>query len=187
MLWVRGDIMRNLKLQMNFAGINWDDDMITYCVDNLKNTDSILLGRTTAEGFIPYWKEVAEKQDPADINTRLGRPINDTPKIIFSSKLKDNVWDNTTIVKGDFKKTITALKEGKGKDIIVYGGNSFASSLVKHGLVDEYYLFVDPLAIDKEEPILKFINRDLHLKLKESKPFSCGTVLLKYVPAKRPE
>jgi len=56
--------MRKLKVQMNFEGINWDDDMVTFCIDNLKNVDSILFGRITAEGFIPYWKEVAENPDP---------------------------------------------------------------------------------------------------------------------------
>lgn len=174
--------MRNLKVQMNFGGINWDDDMVTFCIDNLKNVDSILLGRITAEAFIPYWKEVAENQDPHDINSRVGKPINDIPKVIFSNGLKANKWDNTTIIKGDLEEEIKNLKEKNGKDIIVYGGNSFVSSLVEHRLVDEYYLLLNPLNISSDEPILKFINSSLNLKLKESKPFECGTVLLCYKP-----
>jgi len=31
--------VRKLKVQMNFEGINWDDDMVTFCIDNLKNVD----------------------------------------------------------------------------------------------------------------------------------------------------
>lgn len=172
--------MRKLKVQMNFEGIQWDDDMVIFCIDNLKNVDSILLGRVTAEGFIPYWKEVAENPDPNDINSRLGKPINDIPKVIFSNKLKSSEWNNTTIIKGDLKGEIKNLKEGHGKDILVYGGNSFVSSLVEHGLVDEYHLLVNPLAISSDEPILKFINSSLSLRLRESKPFGCGTVLLTY-------
>ena len=172
--------MRKLKVQMNFEGIKWDDDMVTFCIDNLKNVDSILLGRITAEGFIPYWKEVAENPNPDDINSRIGKPINDTHKDIYSNTLKINEWENATIISGDISEEIKKLKENKGKDIIVYGGNTFVSSLVEHKLVDEYYLLVNPLAISSDEPILKFINTNLQLALKECKPFPCGTVLLHY-------
>src|SRR5260221_11361073 len=126
--------MRNIKLQMNFVGINWDTHMVDFCVDNLKSVDSILLGRNTAEGFIPYWTEFAKNPDPNDINFRLGKPLTDIPKIVFSNSLNANKWDNATIIKGDIEEEIRILKQGKGKDIIVYGGNSFVSSLVKHKL-----------------------------------------------------
>jgi dihydrofolate reductase len=172
--------MRKLKVQMNFEGISWDDDMVTFCVDNLKNVDSILLGRTTAEGFIPYWKEVAENPTPGDINNRVAKPINDIPKVIFSNGLKTNSWKNTTILKGDLAEEIKELKGRKGKDIIVYGGNVFVTSLVERKLVDEYYFLINPLAISSNEPILKFINNSLPLTLKECKPFPCGTILLCY-------
>lgn len=172
--------MRKLKVQMNFEGISWDDDMVTFCIDNLKNVDSILLGRITAEGFIPYWKDVAGNPDPNDINSRMGKPINDIHKDIFSNTLKGNQWDNVTIISGDIAEEIKQLKENKGEDIIVYGGNKFVSSLIGHNLVDEYYLFVNPLASNSEEPILKFINSNLQLTLKECKAFPCGTVLLHY-------
>jgi len=172
--------MRKLKLQMHFAGINWDNDMINFCIEDLESVDSILLGRKTAEGFIPYWTEVAEKSDPNDMNTGLGRPLTDIPKVVFSNTLKNNPWKNTTIIKGDFADEIKQFKKKGGKDIIVYGGHSFVSSLVAHKLIDEYYLLVNPLAISSDEPILKFINSSLPLTLKECKAFSCGTVLLCY-------
>lgn len=172
--------VRKLKIQMNFEGIQWDDDMVTFCIDNLTNVDTLLLGRVTAEGFIPYWKDVAENPDPNDINSRLGKPINDIPKVVFSNKLKSSEWNNATIISGDLKEQIKSLKESEGKDILVYGGNSFVASLVESGLVDEYYLLVNPLAIGSDEPILKFINSSLPLQLRESRPFSSGTVLLTY-------
>ena len=142
--------------------------------------DSILLGRITAEGFIPYWKDVAENPVPTDINSRIGKPINDIHKDIFSNTLMVNQWDNATIINGDIAGEIKKLKDNNGKDIIVYGGNKFVSSLVGHKLVDEYYLLVNPLAINSDEPILKFINSNLQLTLKECRPFPCGTVLLHY-------
>ncbi len=35
---------------------------------------------------------------------------------------------------------IEKLKMKKGKDILIYDGHSFASSLIGHDLIDEYYL-----------------------------------------------
>lgn len=172
--------MRKVKLQMTFDGISWDDDMVTFCINNLKNVDNILLGRKTAEGFIPYWAEYARKPKQGDINNRLGKPLTDIPKIVFSNGQKANPWENTTIIKGDIVEEIKNLKKKAGKDMIVYGGLSFVSSLVKHELIDEYYLFVNPLAVSSDEPILKFINSKVKLRLKDCKPFSCGTVLLFY-------
>ena len=165
---------------MNFDGIEWDEEMISFSVNNLKNVDAILLGRKTAEGFIPYWADYAHNPKPKDMNNSLGKPLTDIPKIVFSNELKTNPWENATIISGDFEKEIKSLKKKAGKDIIVFGGLSFASSLVKHKLIDEYYFFVNPLAISSHEPILKFINSEVSLKLKDCKPFPSGTVLLHY-------
>jgi dihydrofolate reductase len=173
--------MRKLKVQMNFEGINWDQDMVSFCIDNLKNVDNILLGRITAEAFIPYWREIAGNPDPNDINSRVAKPINDAHKVVFSNTISVSKWDNTTILNGNLAEEIKKLKQENGKDIIVYGGNSFVSSLVKHNLIDEYYLFVNPLGVRSDEPVLKFINGSLPLKLKECKPFNCGTILLYYL------
>jgi len=173
--------VRRLKLQMNFAGIAWDSMMVDFCLDNLHDVDCILLGRKTAEGFIPYWAEVAKHTRPDDINARLGKPLTDIPKIVFSNKPVENQWENATILGGQLAEAIDKLKAVKGKDILVYGGNSFVASLVRHKLIDEYYLLVNPLGISGDEPILKFINKDLRLTLKKASAFPCGTVLLHYV------
>jgi dihydrofolate reductase len=156
----------------------WDDEMTKFSVDNLEKVDNILLGRNTAEGFIPYWTEVAK--NPKDDLYKLGKPLNDIPKVVFSRKLKTGKWDNATIVKGDITKEIKTLKRKKNKDIIVYGGDSFVSSLTQHSLVDEFYLLVNPAAIGNGKTICNPLHNNLPLMLKKSKPFPCGAVLLYY-------
>jgi len=171
--------MRKLKLQMNISlDGKWDDEMTRFSIDNLKKVDSILLGRVTAEGFIPYWAEVAK--NPKDSFYKLGKLLHDIPKVVFSKKLKTGKWDNATIVKGDITKQVKTLKKKKGKDIIFYGGDSFASSLIRHNLVDEFYLLVNPAAIGNGKTIFNPLQNNSRLTLKKSKPFPCGTVLLYY-------
>jgi dihydrofolate reductase len=173
--------MRKLKLQMTILlDDKWDSGMTKISFDNLKNVDSILLGRKTAEGFIPYWGEVAN--NPKDSLYRLGKLLNDIPKVVFSRKLKTGKWDNATIVKGDIAKEIKTLKKKKGKDIIVYGGDSFVSSLIQHGLIDEYYLLIDPVTIGNGQSAFNPLQNNLQLALVKCKPFACGAVLLYYEP-----
>lgn len=184
--------MRKLKLQMVISidgfvkadrggtTIKWDDKVIDFCLENLKNVDCILLGRNTAEGFIPHWASVASNPDPKDSDSKLGKPLTDIPKVIFSKKLKVSKWDNTTIINGDIAEEIKTLKKKKGRDIIVYGGYTFVSSLIGHGLIDEFYLLVDPVAYGSGEPIFKSLKSNLQLTLEKCKPSKCETVLLYY-------
>jgi len=183
--------MRKLKLQMQISldgfvkadyggtNFNWDNEVRNFSIDNLENVDCILLGRNMSEGFL-YWKEVAGK--PKDIDYTFGKKVADIPKVIFSKKLKTSKWDNASIVKGDIVEEIKTLKKKKGKDIIVYGGYSFVSSLIQNRLIDEFYLLVNPFAVGSGEPIFKSLKSSLQLTLVKCKPFTCGTVLLHYEP-----
>ncbi len=183
--------MRKLKLQMQISldgfvkadyggtNFNWDNEVRSFSIDNLKNVDCIILGRNMAEGFL-YWKEVAG--NPKDSDYIFAQKVTDIPKVIFSKTLKTSKWDNSRIVKGEIEEEIKTLKKKKGKDIIVYGGYSFVSSLIQHQLIDEFYLLVNPFAVGSGEPIFNSLKKPLPLTLVKSKPFTCGTVLLHYEP-----
>jgi len=171
--------MRKLKLQMNILLDNgWDRGMSDFGIDNLKNVDCILHGRKTGEGFIPYWNEVAS--NPDDAEHQLGKRFAEIPNVIFSNTLTVSKRDNTTILNGDIAEEIKALKNKQDKDIIVYGGNSFVTSLIQHDLIDEYYLLVNPAALGNGQQSFNPIQNDLGLKLVKSEPLACGTVLLSY-------
>jgi dihydrofolate reductase len=171
--------MRTLKLQMNILlDDKWDPGMTKFSMDNLKNVDCIFLGRNTAEGFIPDWADVAS--NPKDDFYKLGKRLTEIPKVVFSKKLEGSKWDNATIVKGNMVQAVRTLKKKKGKDIIVYGGDSFVSSLIQHDLIDEFYLLVNPVAIGNGEPIFNPLRNNLELKLVKCKAFASGAVLLHY-------
>jgi len=171
--------MRKLKLQMNIALDNrWDKGMSNFSIENLKNVDCLLHGRKTGEGFIPYWTEVAN--NPNDGEHELGKCFAQIPNIIFSNTLKISKWNNTTILNGDIAEAIKDLKNQKGKDILVYGGDSFVTSLIQHDLIDEAYLLVNPAAIGNEQQTFNPLHNKLELKLVGCKPFDCGVALLSY-------
>ena len=190
--------MRKLKLQMQLsvdgfvAGPNGEMDWMTWNHDaeilkyitNLTETsDTILLGRKLAEGFIPYWANAAKK--PNDPSTPFAHYMVDLPKVVFTKTMNKSIWDNTTVASGDVTEEINKLKHSEGKDIVVYGGAGFVSNLIQNNLIDEYHLFINPTIIGNGMAIFKDVEQKLKLKLVKASPFSCGIVVLTYQPADR--
>ena len=89
---------------------------------------------------------------------------------------------DTVLAKGNLVGEITKLKKQDGKDIIAYGGATFVSALIKHGLIDEFHLFINPAAIGNGMTIFKGLDRKQNLRLVKSKSFDCGIVVLNYEP-----
>ena len=109
------------------------------------------------DGFISYWSDVMNKPD--DPWYALAKKMIEIPKVVFTKTLKKSQWINTDIATGDLTDEIINLKSLKGKDMIVYGGASFDSSLIKAGLIDEFHLFINPVAIGNGMTIFKDLNK----------------------------
>ena len=187
--------MRKLKLQvqmtidgyiagpngeMDFMAWNWDDELKRYVDTITEPVDCIVLGRKLAEGFIPYWATVAA--NPNDPEFAASKKFTDTRKVVFTKTLDESEWDNTVLAKGDLVDEITRLKKQDGKDMIAYGGATFVSALIKHGLIDEFHLFVNPTAIGKGKAIFKELDGKQDLTLVKATGFDCGIVVLHYEP-----
>lgn len=191
--------MRKLKLQvqlsidgyiagtsgeMDWLVWNWDDKLKDYVRELTEPVDCIVLGRKLAEEFIPYWTAVAS--NPDDPEHIAGKKFTNTHKVIFTKTLDSSDpiaigWNNTVLVKGELADEITKLKKQDGKDIIAYGGATFVSALIKHGLIDEFHLFIDPTAIGNGMTIFKELNSKQNLTLVKSISFACGIVVLNYI------
>jgi dihydrofolate reductase len=187
--------MRKLKLQMQvsvdgyISGPNgemdwmtwsWDDEIKKYVTDITEPVDCIILGRKLAQGFIPHWTLAASNQENPE--HEFAKKMTDTQKVVFTKTLDKSNWDNTILAKDDIVDEIHALKNQKGNDIIVYGGGTFVSALIKAGLIDEYHIFVNPAAIGKGVPLFKDLDKRRDLTLKKSIAFPCGIVVLYYIP-----
>jgi dihydrofolate reductase len=159
---------------------NWDDELGRYVNELTDSVDTILLGRKMADGFISHWTNVVN--NPDDPTHAFGKKMIDTPKVIFTKTLEKSTWENTDIATGDLTDEVTKLKGQDGQDIIVYGGASFVSDLIKNGLIDEFHLFVNPVVLGEGLTIFNEINHKQNLKLVKAIPFDCGITLLHYEP-----
>jgi dihydrofolate reductase len=186
--------LRKLKLhvQMSIDGciagpngeMDWmvglsDDKIIKYENEFIESIDTILLGRKMTDVFISYWSDVI-KNKPDDPWYEFAKKMIEIPKVVFTKTLNKSKWINTDIATGDLTDEIIKLKSRDGKDMVVYGGASFDSSLIKLGLIDEFLLFINPVAIGNGMTIFKELNEIQKFNMVESIPFDSGEVLLHY-------
>lgn len=145
--------------------------------DPADSCDIILMGRKMTPDFINYWENVLDNQ-PENQERPLAERMVTMRKIVFSRTQTHMKGRNVEVENGDLAETIQRLKNQPGKDIIVYGGATFVSSLIDLDLVDEYYIFTNPIAIGKGLSIFKDQKR---LELVSSMTLKNGTVCSKYV------
>ncbi len=180
--------MRKLKLQVQItadgfvAGPNgeldwmtwkWDDPLTKFVNQLTDTSDTILLGRKMTDGFIGHW----EKVKPESPEYAFAKKMVDTQKIVFSKTVKTVNGNNVRVENGDLVAAIDKLKAGAGKDIIVYGGAGFVTSMINHDLIDELNLFINPATIGSG---LRIFSGRKNLKLLCSATYGCGIVVNTY-------
>lgn len=187
--------MRKLKLQIQItvdgyvSGIdgdqnwrvwNWDDKLKAFAYPLRDACDTILLGRKQADVFIPHFEEtVNHHQSHNDSNTwddkfAYANQMVNMSKIVFSKTITTFHGKNVSVENGDFVTAIKNLKSKEGKDMIVYGGVGFVSSLIKEGLIDEFNFFVNPVMINKGLRIFDLLDHRQNLSLVSATPYACG-------------
>jgi len=77
------------------------------------------------------------------------------------------------------------MKQGPGRDMVIYGSGSIVSTLTRMGLIDEYLLFVNPVVLGSGKPMFIGLQNKVDLKLLGTRTFQCGVVLLRYQLAAR--
>lgn len=182
--------MRKLKLQVQISidgyvstGPNDEQHWVTWAWDEIRpqvmellhSSDTILIGRKLAVDYIPYWEGV--NANPEDPMHEVGQEIVRAKKVVFTKTLERSEWPNTELAKGDLTEEVNKLKAQPGKDIIIYGGSSFVEALIKAGLIDDFYLFINPVVLGKGGAIF---SEEKQLKLQRSIIYDSGIAMLHY-------
>jgi dihydrofolate reductase len=163
---------------------NWDDKLKAFAYPLRDVCDTILLGRKMAEVFIPHFEDTVNTLQPKNADKTLdekfayANQMVSIPKIVFSKTMKTFNGKNVSVENGDLVTAIKDLKSKEGKDMIVYGGAGFVSSLIKEGLIDEFNLFVNPVMINKGLRIFDLLEHRQKLSLISATPYACGISVL---------
>lgn len=98
---------------------------------------------------------------------------------VFSRTLTE-VQPSFTLLNGNIKEVVTALKDKAGKDIALYGGANLLATLLDLSLVDEIAMTIIPVLLGTGKPMVDVLNKKVQLKLSETNPYPNGSVQLKY-------
>jgi dihydrofolate reductase len=149
-----------------------------FAADGLQSGNTLLFGRITYEMMAAYWPTpMAMENDPI-----VAEGMNDADKIVISATLKNAIWKNTKIISHDVVNNVKNLKAQPGSDITILGSGSIVSLFAENGLIDEYLIMIDPVAIGAGNALFHGIKQTLNLKLTDVKTFKSGVVLLSYKP-----
>jgi dihydrofolate reductase len=196
----KGQIVRKLKLEMQVsldgftAGLDgdvswmvwpwseawtWDDALRSHHNHLTTTSDCILLsGRMAEEGFCDHWERVAS--DAGNPQSVFARAIVSTRKIVATRTIESARWKNTELLRGDLAQGIARLKREPGKDILAYGGPTFASALMDARLIDEMYIYVNPAVLGQGRKMLKDLRQQVPLVARSATCHPCGVVVLEY-------
>jgi dihydrofolate reductase len=152
--------------------IDRGDDGNKFKLDEAMESDALLLGRVTYQGFADAWPsrtgEFADK-------------FNGMPKYVVSTTLTTLEWNNSHLIEGDVASEVPKLKEQFGGDVVVHGSGQLVNTLKERDLVDEYRLMVFPVVLGAGKRLFRDEGDLVPLKLAETKQVGPdGVVILTY-------
>jgi dihydrofolate reductase len=155
--------------------IDRGEDGNKFKLDEAMEAEALLLGRVTYEGFAEAWPsrdgEFADK-------------LNNMPKYVVSSTLRDPGWSNSTVLEGDVAESVAKLRDEQDGIIQVPGSVQLVQELLEHDLVDEVRLMVFPVVLGAGKRLFGETSDKKRLKLTDSKTVGEGVVILIHEPAR---
>jgi len=151
----------------------FDEFLVQVMTEQMGRPFDLLLGRKTFEIFAAYWPQHPEE----------GAAINNATKYVASNTLKKHDWKTTVFLSGDLPGQIAKLKAQEGPELQVHGSSLFIRTLLKHGLVDEFWLKIFPVILGEGKRLFADGGPPAAFALKDSKTSPRGVVVASYVRA----
>ena len=165
------------------ASLGWisiTEDLFDYVEQRIGATDTALYGRATYQMMESYWPTAADRPNPSRHDIAHSRWYKQARKIVLSKTLQEKNRANTKIIDSNLTGEITKIKQGTGSEILVFGSPTATHALMTENLIDEYWLFINPILLGQGIPLFKNIKDRIALNLVNSKIFASGVVCLHY-------
>ena len=180
-------LLEHVSLDGFMAGPNGEmdwirvsDDMFDAGARITDAADTAIYGRVTYEMMAGYWPTAAEQPGAGRHDIEHARWVNAATKLVFSRTMESSDWANTVFVKDDIASTIEAMRQQPGKNLVLIGSASLAREFIRLGLVDEYWINVNPVVLGGGIPLFPDVGARTDMSLVESIVFGSGVVGLHY-------
>ena len=130
----------------------------------------LLLGRKTFEIWAPYWPQRADAWPG----------VNTATKYVASNTMTSHEWQPSVFLNGDIAEKITKIKQQQGPDLHVYGSANLIQTLIKHDLVDAFWLKIYPITLGGGKRLFADGTIPAAFKVTESKVTSNGVIVVNY-------
>jgi dihydrofolate reductase len=160
--------------------IDWsapDEELHRFHNEQMREVGAHLCGRRLYEEMV-YWETADQNPSATEPVIEFARIWQALPKLVFSKTL-ERVEGNARLLHGGVAESVLALKEQPGKDLAV-GGAGLAGACARAGLIDEYRLFVSPVALGGGTPYFPSLDERIALELLETRTFGSRVVYLRY-------
>ncbi|AXI04220.1 dihydrofolate reductase family protein [Aquirhabdus parva] len=160
--------------------ISISEDLFAYVEQRIQQTNTALYGRVTFEMMESYWPTAADAPDASAHDHAHSRWYKAARKVVLSKTLTEKDHPNTHIISSNLSDEINTLKQSAGSDILIFGSPSATHALMAENLIDEYWLFVNPILLARGIPLFQNIQDRTALTLVKSHIFASGVVCLQY-------
>lgn len=155
-----------------------DPEWNGFVADNASGEAVLVFGRVTYEMMASWWPTPQALQSMPVVAERM----NSLQKVVFSRTLDRASWSNTRLVQSDLVSSIRKLKREPGNDLVILGSGSIVAQLAQEGLIDEFQIALNPIALGAGRTMFAGIKDRLNLKLTHTRAFANGNVFLRYEP-----
>lgn len=153
-----------------------DDEMMEANAAGMTQSGALMMGRVTYEGMAAHWPHQPDDEPMVAY-------LNSVPKLVVSGTLEEPLgWTNSTLIKGDLAREISALKQQPGGDITILGSGALVRALLRDGLLDELTVIVHPVILGGGKRLFEEDGGRRGLTLVDSTTFGTGVVTLVYRP-----
>lgn len=160
--------------------INVDDEIFDYVGSRINESETALYGRVTYQMMEAYWPTAAEQPMASKHDIEHSRWYKSVGKVVLSKSMQGQQLGNTTIISDNLSDNINKLKRQPGKDILIFGSPTAAHSLMEYDLIDDFWLFLNPILIGVGVPLFSQIKDTTKLNFLSSNVFSSGVIALHY-------
>jgi dihydrofolate reductase len=129
----------------------------------------LLLGRKTFEIFATYWPHQGDDNE-----------INRATKYVVSTTLTSHPWQTSVFLNGDVAAQVAALNQAEGPDLQVHGSGTLIQTLLKHDLVDEFWLKIFPVTLGQGKRLFGDGTLPAAYALVESQSLPTGVIVASF-------
>jgi dihydrofolate reductase len=170
------------KGEMNWIKV--DEEIFDHIGKRISETDMALYGRATYEMMEGYWPTAGDEPDASKHDIEHSAWYKNAQKVVLSKTMKDTGLANTQIINDNLSARINEIKQKGDKDILLFGSPTATHSLIQLGLIDGYWLFVNPIILGQGIPLFVDIKEKINLKLLSTRQFTKGVTALDYIVEK---